>query len=109
MNIEPETLKKLVNYLDGPTGTEWGHGIEKFAPDYGKLRPKHVPTLADEKLWRLWSAPWFALVRYDFPRPNASQLKGLRSMTALLVDRTKPLGDRFCATLVSCNILYFVS
>jgi len=103
MNIEPETLKKLVNYLDGPSGTEWGHDIEKFAPDYGKLRPKHVPKLADEKLRRLWSAQWFARVHYEFPRPNASQWKGLRSMTALLVDRTKPLGDRFCAARELCR------
>jgi hypothetical protein len=104
MKIDPETLKRLRDLLD--ESADWGQRIEQYAADYGQLKPNQVQLLPEVKLRGLWSAQGFANVRYEFPRINANQLQGLRTMTALLADRSKSLGDRFCLAREECRKIF---
>jgi predicted RNA-binding protein with PUA-like domain len=101
MKIEPETLKRLRDLLDESAG--WGQRIEKIVADYGQLKPNQVPSLSETKLRGLWSAQGFARAGYELSRPDANQLQGLRTMTSLLADRRKSLGDRFCGAREECK------
>ena len=94
MNTEPAVVEQLKKRLD--EHADWGKRIEQFVPDYEKLKPADVASLAESKLWKLWSGNWFASTGTPgLPTPNANQWQELRNMTALLADRTKSLGERF--------------
>jgi predicted RNA-binding protein with PUA-like domain len=78
---------------------KWAAGIEKVLGEFSSLTPADVQELEENALYRLWSASSFAETGcHNQPRPkNAAQWKCLRDMTALLADRSRPLGERFCA------------
>jgi hypothetical protein len=105
MNTE-QVMEQLKNKFKEPAewSTEWGNRIEQFVPDYEKLKPDDVASLAEGKLWKLWCGSWFAETGTPgLPKPNTKQWQDLRNMTALLADRTKSLGERYCATAEACE------
>ena len=104
MKTEVERIKDLRDRLDQPWSGEWGKRIDQFAPEYRKLQPADVARLGEDTLWKLWAADWFAKTGTPgLPTPDAKQWEGLRKMTALLADRSKPLGERFCAAHDVCK------
>jgi len=102
MRIEPETTTQLRKLLD--EHTDWGQRIEQFVADYGQLKPAQVPSLPEENLRKLWWAVSFAETgSFGLSKPTGNQLRGLRTMTTLLADRSKSLGVRFLGARKVCD------
>jgi hypothetical protein len=102
MTIESNTLRRLREHLD--EAADWGQRIEQFVADYGQLKPANVPSLSKEELKKLWWASPFAETgSFGLSEPNPNQLQGLRTMTSLLADRSKSLGDRFSSAREACE------
>jgi predicted RNA-binding protein with PUA-like domain len=96
MKTEAELTAELKEQL--ATYQDWGGRIEELLREYGQTTPEDVQGMEREKLWKLWSSTDLAQTgTHTLPSPkNDEQWEGLRQMTAILADRTKPLGDRFC-------------
>lgn len=105
MKTEAQIIKELRDRLD--QSSEWGSRIDQFVPDYENVQPADVIKLSQDKLWKLWAANWFANTGTPgLPTPEVKQWDGLRKMTALLADRSKPLGERFFAARDACKETY---
>ena len=78
---------------------EWGDSIDEFIGQFAGLKPADARKMEEEALYKMWIASNFAETgTHHQPRPkDAAQWKCLREMTALLADRSQPLGERFRA------------
>src|SRR2546430_343303 len=77
----------------------WDASIEELVKEYGSASPSDIQKMDNERIWKVWSTANFAETgTHHLPRPkNQAQWDGLRQMTAILADKSKLPGDRFCA------------
>jgi predicted RNA-binding protein with PUA-like domain len=102
MKTEAELTKELKERL--AQGQGWGSGIEELAHQYEQTTPQDVQGMDKEKLWKLWSSTDLTGAGPNLPHPKSDkQWKTLRRMTVLLADKTKSLGERFCAAYSECQ------